>query len=118
MGGLNAITIPSGTFITYSRSAEGSYEMLLTNFVDGTDAAWLDLYVDGSDAVGASLVHPRDGLDVRSEGFGEEVHLIIEDKAKDGDAGPFAVVSLSREAAGQLADDINYMLEISKEDEG
>ena len=120
MGGLSALSFPNGKFITYTRNSD-SYEMLLTNFVDGTDGAWLDFYVERPSAVGVALVHPRDGLayngvdwDDREEDFGDEVHVVVGDENKDGDEAPFAVFSMPREAAKQLADDINYMLQISE----
>lgn len=121
IGGLSALSVPNGRFITYTRHSE-SYELLLTNFVDGTDAAWLDFYVENPSAVGVSLVHPRDGqlaageIEVydQDEDFGDELHIVIGDEAKDGEDGPFAIISMSREASKQLADDINYMLQFSQ----
>lgn len=56
MGGLSALSFPNGKFITYTRNSD-SYELLLTNFVDGTDAAWFDFYVERPSAVGVELVH-------------------------------------------------------------
>ena len=117
MGGLSALSFPNGKFITYTRNSD-SYELLLTNFVDGTDAAWFDFYVERPSAVAASLVHPRDGLtaagvdwDDREDDLGDEIHVLIGDDKTDGTDGPFGVISMSREAAKQLADDINYMLQ-------
>jgi hypothetical protein len=120
MGGLNALSVPNGEFITYTRGCS-SYELLLTNFIDGTEATWLDLYVETPDAVGVSLVHPRDGLaangidwDEREDDLGDEVHIIIGDEEKDGEAGPFGVISMSRDVAAQIADDIIYMLKVTE----
>lgn len=121
MGGLNALSFPNGKFITYTRNSD-SYEMLLTNFVDGTDAAWFDFYVERPSALNVTMVHPRDGLtasgvdwDDREDDLGDELHITIGDEAKDGDSdGPFGVVSLPREAAARLAEDLLYMLKITE----
>lgn len=117
MGGLNALSVPNGRFITYTRGA-GSYELLLTNFVDGTDAAWFDFYVESPEAVSVAMVHPRDGLaangidwEDREDDLGDEVHIAIGDEARDGEDGPFGVISMSREAAALVAKDIMFMLE-------
>ena len=97
IGGLNALSVPNGKFITYTRGS-GSYEMLLTNFIDGTDAAWLDFYVESPSAVGVALVHPRDSLsdgsvdwEGRDDEFGDDFHIVVGDEAADGEDGPFAV---------------------------
>ena len=120
MGGLNALSFPNGKFITYTRNSD-SYELLLTNFVDGTDAAWFDFYVERPSAVGVALVHPRDGLaaagvdwEDRDDDFGDEFHVVIGDETKDGEEGPFGIISMPREAAKQLAEDIEYMLQITE----
>lgn len=121
MGGLNALSFPNGKFITYTRNSD-SYEMLLTNFVDGTDAAWFDFYVERPSALSVAVVHPRDGLtangvdwDDREDDLGDELHITIGDEAKDGDSdGPFGVISLPREAAARLAEDLLYMLKITE----
>lgn len=116
VGGLNAVVMPGGEFIMYSRAA-AAYELLLTNFVDGTDTAWFDLYVEDEGSVEVMAVHPRDGLaasgidwDERDEDFGEYIHLAIGDSEKDGEDGPFGVVSLHRELAAKLAHNILEVL--------
>lgn len=121
VGGLNALSMPNGEFITYSRAA-ATYELLLTNFVDGTETAWFDLYVEDEGSIDVMAVHPRDGLaangvdwDDREEDFGEYIHLAIGDSEKDGEDGPFAAIALHRDLAKKLAHDI---LEVLKATEG
>lgn len=120
MGGLNALSVADGNFITYSRSCD-SYELLVTNFLDDSGTAWLDFYVEDGKSVDVLAVHPRDGLaangidwDEREDDFGDEIHLVVGDESKDQDGEPFAVVTLPREVAVKLVQDIVEVLQITE----
>lgn len=122
MGGLDAISVPNGEFITYSRSSD-AYELLLTNFVEDTGHAWFDFYVENQKALEVTLVHPRDGLaangydwDDREDSPGDFIHVSVTGE-EDGEAAPFGVITFTRSGAAKMALEIIDMLKATEKED-